>query len=144
VRTLNDERDLSLSKEKLEAILGVAFGAIALILVAVGLFGLLAFFVASRTSEIGIRMALGASRSEVTILVAREAFLLTAMGIGVGLPLSYMSVRAFSGLLYGIGGFPVAPVAISISLLLLATALAAYFPARRATAIDPMAALRHE
>lgn len=144
LRTLSEERDLALSKEKLTAILSLAFGAVALILVGVGLFGLLAFFVASRTSEIGIRVALGASRSEVTTLVAREAFLLTALGIGVGLPLSYLSDRGLSSLLYGVGAFPIGAVSISIALLLLVTALAAYFPARRAMAIDPIAALRYE
>lgn len=144
LRTLSEERNLSLSREKLTAILSLAFGAVALLLVGVGLFGLLAFFVASRTSEIGIRVALGASRCSVTALVAREAFLLTAIGICVGLPLSYVSERALSGLLYGVGAFPAGSISLSIALLLLVAAFAAYFPARRATAIDPLAALRHE
>jgi predicted permease len=144
LRTLSEERNLSLSREKLTAILSLAFGAVALLLVGVGLFGLLAFFVANRTSEIGIRMALGASCRSVTALVAREAFLLTAIGICVGLPLSYMSERALSGLLYGVGAFPTGSISLSIALLVLVTALAAYFPARRATAIDPLVALRHE
>jgi predicted permease len=144
IRTLSEERDLSLSREKLTAILSLAFGAVALLLVGVGLFGLLAFFVASRTSEIGIRLALGASPRSVTALVAREAFLLMAIGIAIGLPLSYISERALSDLLYGVGAFPIFAVSLSIVLLLLVTALAAYFPARRATAIDPLAALRYE
>lgn len=144
VRTLSEERNLSLSREELTAILSLAFGAVALLLVGVGLFGLLAFFVAARTSEIGIRVALGASRGSVTALVAREAFLLTAIGIGVGLPLSYLSERALSSLLYDIGAFPIGAVSLSIALLLLVTALAAYFPARRATAIDPLVALRYD
>lgn len=144
LQTLGEQRDLSLSKEKLSAILSLTFGAVALLLVGVGLFGLLAFFVASRTNEIGIRVALGASGAGVVTLVVREALLLTAIGVGVGLPLSYLSERALSGLLYGVGAFPIGAVSLSVALLLLVTALAAYFPARRAMAIDPMVALRNE
>ena len=144
LRTISEQRDLALLREKLLATLGTAFGILAMALAAVGLFGLLAFFVTSRTNEIGIRMALGANRNSVSALVMREAFLLVGAGIAMGLPLSYISGRALSGLLYGVNSLPAASMAASIALLLLTAGLAAYFPARRAMAIDPMAALRHE
>ncbi|MFZ0595139.1 MAG: ABC transporter permease [Bryobacteraceae bacterium] len=144
LRTIGEQRDFALLREKLLATLGTAFGALTLTLVTVGLFGLLAFFVAARTNEIGIRMALGADRLDVNRLVLREAFLLTGTGIAIGIPLSYASERALSGLLYGSGRSPIETLLAPVALLLLAAAIAAYLPARRATAVDPMASLRHE
>ncbi|MGA8593623.1 MAG: ABC transporter permease [Bryobacteraceae bacterium] len=144
LRTIGEQRDFALLREKLLASLGKAFGVLALTLVTVGLFGLLAFFVASRTNEIGIRMALGADRRDVNRLVLREAFLLTGAGIAIGIPLSYASERVLSGLLYSSGWIPIEILLAPIALLLLTAAIGAYLPARRATAIDPMVSLRHE
>ena len=126
------------------AALGTCFGALALALAAVGLFGLLSFFVAMRTSEIGLRIALGAVRGDITWFVLREAVLLVGTGIVIGLPLCFVADRALAHLLYGIPPVPVVPLIFSMAILVAFTALAALFPVCRATAIDPMVALRDQ
>ena len=144
LRTLVDQRDISLLQEKLLALLGTVYGVLALTLAGVGLFGLLALSVASRTSEIGVRVALGATSRDVTWLVVREVFVLVAAGISLGLPLSYASARAISALLYGVEAVPVIPLAISMVVLLAVAGAATVIPVRRATKVDPMVALRYE
>ena len=144
LRSISEQRDYSLMREKLLATLGTLFAALALTLAAVGLFGLLSFFVTSRTGEIGIRIALGAERHAVRWLVLREAFLLVGTGIALGLPVSYASVRGLSSLLYGISPIPAIPLVVSTVVLFAVTAAAALIPAHRASSVDPMVALRHE
>ncbi|MGB2987851.1 MAG: ABC transporter permease [Phycisphaerae bacterium] len=120
------------------------FAVLALVLAVVGVYGVLSYAVAERTHEIGVRMALGAHSRHVLHLVLRQGLTLTATGLGIGLALSLAGTRALSSLLYGIGA--VDPVTfISVFLLLGGVALlACYLPARRATRIDPMVALRCE
>jgi ABC-type antimicrobial peptide transport system permease subunit len=119
-----------------------AFGLLALGLASVGLYGLLAYMVGGRQREIGVRMALGASRSSVLRLVLRQGMLLVCIGVGIGLALSLFIGRAFSRMLFGLS--PADPLSlIGASLTLLAVAfLACYLPALRASRMDPMKSLR--
>jgi len=144
VRTIDDQRDISLLQERLLASLGTMFGILALTLAGVGLFGLLSFFVTSRTSEIGIRMALGAERRDVGWLVIQETLVLVGAGLLIGLPLSYATVHVLSSQLYGAGQVPIIPFGLSVALLLSVGGIATLIPVRRATALDPMVALRCE
>lgn len=139
-----DQRDTSLLQERLLASLGTAFGILALTLAGVGLLGLLGFFVTSRTSEIGIRVALGAEHWDVGWMVIRETSMLVGMGLLIGLPLSYAAGRVLSRLLYGVGAMPVTPLILAVALLLGVAGIAAVIPVGRATAVDPMVALRYE
>ena len=120
------------------------FGGIALLLAVIGLYGIRAYSVARRTREIGIRMALGASSAEALQMVLREGLQLMALGTGIGLLLSLLVGRLLAGLLFQVNGAD--PLVFSASVLLLGAAslLACYFPARRASRIDPMVALRYE
>jgi putative ABC transport system permease protein len=129
---------------KLGAILFGAFGCIALLLAVVGVYGVKAYAVACRTREIGIRMALGAHRKDVFALIMRQGALQTALAVGVGLLLSLAAGRVLSQILYGVS--PNDPFALITSSLMLAAAalLACFLPARRATQVNPMVALRTE
>jgi len=124
--------------------LAVAFGAMALFLAALGIYGVKGYLVASRTPEIGIRMALGATRRSILALVLREGAASTLVGLSVGMVLAVGVARVISSALCGIS--PTDPLSIAATLVLLGTAslLASYLPARRAARIDPMAALRYE
>jgi putative ABC transport system permease protein len=129
---------------KLGAILFGAFGAIALVLAVVGVYGVKAYAVACRTREIGIRMALGAHRKDVFALIMRQGALQTALAIAVGLLLSLAAGRVLSQILYGVS--PSDPFALIASSLMLSAAalLACFLPARRATYVNPITALRIE
>ncbi|MFL6333878.1 MAG: ABC transporter permease [Pyrinomonadaceae bacterium] len=143
-RVFKDEVDSSMLRERLMATLSGAFGLLALVLACVGLYGVMSYGVAGRTNEIGIRMALGARGRDVLWLILREAALLVGVGVGVGLPAALLAARLAEGLLYGVT--PADPVSVSLAVLLLCAvaALACYLPARRATKVDPMVALRYE
>jgi ABC-type antimicrobial peptide transport system permease subunit len=144
VRTIDGQREISLLQERLLASLGTMFGILALTLAGVGLFGLLSFFVTSRTSEIGIRMVLGTELRDVGWLVIQETLVLIGAGLLIGLPLSYAAVRVLSSQLYGVGQVPIIPFGLSVALLLIVAGIATVIPVRRATALDPMVALRYE
>jgi ABC-type antimicrobial peptide transport system permease subunit len=120
------------------------FGLLALLLASIGLYGILSYGVVSRTREIGIRMALGAQTREVLSLILREAVLLVLVGVAVGLPIVFAVTRFTSSLLFGLT--PTDPVSLGLAaLLLMGVALVAgYIPARRATKVDPLVALRYE
>ena len=120
------------------------FGAVALLLAMIGLYGVRSYSVAMRTREIGIRMALGARPGEALAMVLREGLLLTGIGLAIGLPLSLGLGKLLSGMLYGVGGAGLAVMAIAAAVLALVGAAACYFPARRAATIDPLTALRYE
>ncbi|HET6976594.1 MAG TPA: ABC transporter permease [Pyrinomonadaceae bacterium] len=136
--------DATILRERLLATLAGFFGALALLLACIGLYGILSYGVASRTTELGIRMALGASRRDVFWLILREAFWLVVMGVIIGLPLIFGLARLASALLFGLT--PTDPLSITgAALLMLAVAMVAgYLPSRRATRVDPIVALRYE
>jgi putative ABC transport system permease protein len=121
-----------------------SFAALALLLAAVGVFGVMAFSVAQRTHEIGIRMALGARRSEVVVLVARGGMRLALIGVVIGLAGAYGLGRLMQTTLYGVGAVDFGSLAAVSALLIVVAALACWLPARRSAAIDPMQALRDE
>ena len=142
MRTMRDQIDVSLTLERLISLLCTAFGAIATLLAAIGLYGIMAFHVARRTREIGIRMALGAQRADVHKLVLKEAAVLAAAGVAVGIPLALVLSRYTTTLLFQIHpNHPSIYVGTAIFLLLVALA-ASLLPARRATRIDPISTLR--
>jgi len=136
--------EATILRERLMATLSGFFGGLALLLACIGLYGSLSYGVASRTNEIGIRMALGAGSRDVSWLILREALLLVIVGVVVGLPMIFAVTRLASALLYGLT--PTDPVSLLIAaLLMLAVAMVAgYLPARRATCVDPLLALRCE
>jgi len=144
VRTIPQLRDQELVQERLLAQLSSFFGLLALLLACVGLYGVMSYDVARRTHEIGIRMALGAQRRDVVSLVLRETMLLVGAGVVIGLSAALWATRLIASLLYGLT--PNDPMTITLAGLLLLTvaALAGYFPARRASRVDPMVALRYD
>jgi putative ABC transport system permease protein len=144
VQSMTDVVGRSVARPTFDALLMCVFGALALILTSVGVYGLISFQVARRTQEIGIRMALGASEREVLKMVIGQGFLLALIGITIGLAGSYGLSRFLSSLLYGVKATDTATF-ILVALILAAVALlASYLPARRATKVDPLSALRHE
>jgi predicted permease len=144
MRTFSDQVSLNFNRERLVSRLAELFGILALVLACIGLYGVLAYNVARRTQEIGIRMALGAARSGILRMVLREALLLAGLGAAIGIPAALAAGRLLSSMLYGLK--PTNPAVFSVvTLLLLAVAMAAAcIPARKASAVDPMVALRHE
>ncbi len=136
--------DQSLIQERLMATLSGFFGALALLLAAIGLYGVLAYAVRRRTSEIGIRMALGADRTSVLWMVLRETVGLVLCGIAVGLPLALAATRLIGKFLFGLTPADPLTLAIAVVTLLATAAMAGFLPARRASSIDPMVALRYE
>lgn len=144
IETLDQQFEDSLSPPRLAAALISFLASLALILGAAGIYGMLAYTVAERTHEIGIRMALGAGRASVVKLVVRQGMVLTVTGMGVGLLSALAVTRTLSSLLYGVR--PADPITfVAVAIVLTCVALAAcYIPARRATKVDPMVALRHQ
>jgi predicted permease len=148
IHTLGQEVDAVLIQERLIATLSSLFSVLAMLLASVGLYGLLAFVFLQRSSEIGIRMALGAKRSDVISMVVREALTMVLTGVAIGMPLAFAAgtaaSRRLSGMIFGIK--PTDPYLIlSMALVLVAVgAIAAYLPAKRASRVDPLVALRNE
>jgi putative ABC transport system permease protein len=129
---------------RVSTILLGSFAVLALVLAAIGLYGLMAFSVVQRTHEIGLRMALGARRADVLRLVVLQAFWLVLTGEGAGLAAAMILTHAASGLLFGVSSSDPLTIAGAIGLLTLVALTAAYIPARRAAKVDPMVALRYE
>jgi len=144
IATMDQRLSESMAPQRFNALLLGVFALAALGLAGVGIFGVLAYSVARRTSEIGVRMALGASRAQVTRLVVGEGLRLCGLGVLLGLAGSVPLTRLLGGVLFGVGpSDPVALASASAALVLVAV-LACYIPARRALSVDPMTALRHE
>jgi predicted permease len=130
--------------DRMLARLTILFGVLALLLASLGLYGVSAYTVARRTSEIGIRMALGAERAEVTAMIMRGAVIQAALGLAIGFPIALLCVRFVQAQLYEVRGIDAAVLLASILTLALAASVAALIPARRAASIDPARALRIE
>jgi macrolide transport system ATP-binding/permease protein len=143
-QTFQQQIDDRFTEERLIARLTSLFGALALLLAAIGLYGVTAFSVARRTPEIGIRMALGAARSRVIASVMRGAMLQTIAGLAIGIPAAEFCVRYVKSQLYEITNVNLLVMAMAIGVLALAAAVAGIIPARRAASIDPVKALRVE
>jgi ABC-type antimicrobial peptide transport system permease subunit len=144
IQTEEQVRDQSISDERMFAELCGSLAALALLLSCIGLYGLMAYHVARRTSEIGIRMALGANRQQIAGPILREALLLAAIGVAVGIPLALAMTRLVRSSLFGVE--PTDPLTLggAAMLLLIVAVIAAWIPARRAARVDPIIALRSE
>jgi len=142
--TLSQQVDRYLEHEELISLLSSLFALLALLLACMGLYGVMNYNVVRRTNEIGIRMALGARRSGVFWLVLKESILLLGVGIAAGLPITLAAARLVRAELFGLSQADPLSIAVAILCLALASVLAGYLPARRATKVDPMVALRYE
>ena len=156
VRMLDDQIADSLKQERLIATLTAGFGLLALLLASIGIYGLMAYTVAQRTNEIGIRLALGAGRGQVRTIVLREVIVLTLAGVFVGIAgvltamhlmrsVLYDTEDNFNqGMLFGQHGYDPASLAVTVGILIVVALLAGWIPAARASRVEPMEALRHE
>jgi putative ABC transport system permease protein len=144
LRTMDQVKDEALGEDRYTMVLFASFAAVSLLLAAVGIYGLMAFAVAQRTPEIGLRLALGAGKVGVLWLVLKEASLLAAVGLGIGLAGSVLVGRIMQTTLYGVTAMDFAVLASVAMILFLTAMFASYLPARRAASIDPIQALRTE
>jgi predicted permease len=144
IKTFADQIDESISQERMIALLSSFFGLFALLLAGLGLYGVMAYAVARRTREIGIRMALGAQAGNVLWLVLRETLLLVSLGIAIGLPAALAATRLAQGMLFGLTENDPLTIALATLVMISIAAVAGYLPARRASQVDPMVALREE
>jgi len=144
LRSLEDQIAHNLGQEKLMARLTMMFGILALVLASVGLYGITSYAVARRTGEIGLRMALGADRSNVLQLVLRGAFAQVFLGLAIGIPVALLGGKLVADQLYNVKFYDLTSLALAIGVLSIAAAVAGFIPAARAAAIEPMEALRTE
>jgi predicted permease len=143
-QSLRQRLDMFLGNERILALLSGFFGTLALMLAGIGLFGLISQTVTARTAEIGIRMALGAQRGNILSLFLREAFLPVCAGIAIGLPIALIASQVISGMLFGVSPFSPTSIALPSIILMAVGVIAAYIPARRASSVEPITALRAE
>jgi predicted permease len=144
VQTLSEHMSVPLFPFRMAATVLGSFGVLAIVLAAIGIYGVMSYVVAGRTREIGVRIALGAARRDVLLLIIRQGMTLAVIGLGIGLVIAFGVVQLLPKLLFGVR--PIDPLTFAgVSLLLaLVAALACYIPARRATKVDPLVALRYE
>jgi len=124
-------------------VLGI-FAVLALVLATVGIYGVISYAVAQRTREIGVRVALGAQRGHVLAMVVRQSAALACAGVAIGIVAAFVVSRSLTTLLYGVSATDLVSFAVVPAILGVATLLATYFPARRATRVDPLVAIRAE
>jgi putative ABC transport system permease protein len=147
IKTMEEYLASSVVTQRFNAMLLQAFAGLALVLTGIGLYGVIAYAVAQRTHEIGVRMTLGASRSEVVRMVLRSGLQLTAIGVAAGLVLSFIAAKfatSFSSLLFGIKATDLVTFSAVVGIVTTVSLLACYIPAYRASKVDPMIALRYE
>jgi predicted permease len=144
VRSFQDQINRQLASDWLIASLAEIFGALAALLAAIGIYGLLAYAVTQRTREIGVRMALGADTGKVGRMILNDVSRLVGMGVLLGLPLAYGLSRLVNSMLYGVKAFEFLTVGSALLVMVFVALAAAYLPARRATHVDPLVALRYE
>jgi putative ABC transport system permease protein len=144
IAEIPDEIEASAAQPKFRTVLLSLFAAMALILSAIGIFGVISYSVSCRTNEIGIRVALGATRGMILQMILRETLTLAAAGLVMGIPCALIAARLLSHMLFGVTAGDPATLAAVITGLAAVAALAGYIPARRAVKVDPMQALRHE
>ncbi|MFN2513984.1 MAG: FtsX-like permease family protein, partial [Pyrinomonadaceae bacterium] len=142
--TLRTQTDESLKQEKLVVQLVSFFGLLALVLSCVGLYGIMAHAVVRRTNEIGIRMALGAERANIVWMVLKESLVLVAIGLIIGVPAALGAARLISNQLFGLNPSDPVTLVTAVIVLSLVAALAGYLPARKASRVNPLTALRYE
>jgi putative ABC transport system permease protein len=144
VRTMNQLMAETVSRSRFNTLLLGLFAALATLLSAVGIFGVMNYSVALRTHEIGLRLAIGAQPRQVLLLILKQGLLLTIVGVAIGLAAAFALTRLLSGLLFGVAAADPATFATISALLVIVSLLACYLPARRAMRIDPLLALRYE
>jgi ABC-type antimicrobial peptide transport system permease subunit len=144
VSTQAEQIDKNLQQERVFAQAYAMFGALAMLIASIGLFGLMSYSVARRTNEIGIRMALGAESRHVLRLVMSESMTLVLLGIVVGLAAAVAAGRLVTALLFGLAATDALSLVAATLVMLTVSSLAAYLPARRAARVDPLVALHHE
>jgi ABC-type antimicrobial peptide transport system permease subunit len=144
ITTLDEQVARTITDQRLVAQLSAFFGFLAVFLSSIGIYGLMSYMVGRRTNEIGIRIAIGASRANVRWMVLREILVLVAIGVAAGIPLTLAGGSLITSLLYGLKGTDTLSLIASTIGLLVVAVLAGYLPARRAASIDPMTALRYE
>jgi predicted permease len=142
--TMNEQIDASIVPERLVATLSAWFGALGALLAAIGLYGLLAYTVARRTHEIGVRIALGAARSDVIRMILRDALWMVCTGLALGAPLAFWGKRVAANLIRNLPANSPASIVFGGAVMIVLALVAAYIPARRAMMVDPMVALRYE
>jgi predicted permease len=144
VSTQLEQVERRLQQEKMFAQAYTLFGGLALVLAAIGLFGVMSYSVSRRTNEIGIRMALGAQRADVLRLVLRESMILVIVGVVIGVAVTLGASRLVTTLLFGLGSTDALTIGAAIGLMIVVSGLAGFLPARRASRVDPMVALRYD
>ena len=143
-RTIDESIAAAVEQPRLAAALFGALAGVALLLSLIGVYGVLAYFVAQRAHEIGVRMALGANRTQVVRLVLQQGMLMATIGLGIGLAAAFGLTRLLAGFLFEVSALDARTFAVTSVVMLGTAGLASYLPARRATRVDPIVALRSE